>query len=83
MARAGEALARFERDYTVTGGQEERKLALCAMAEAVYEAGRQQGVVSASAGAVAVRYQEKADRQLWRELYDRARIYLDICRGIA
>lgn len=83
MARAGEALAHFERIYTVTGGAEERRLALCAMAEAIYTAANRSGVVSATVGSVSVRYLENADRQLWRELYDRARIYLNIYRGVA
>ena len=83
MARAQETLACFERCYEVAGGTEERKLALCAMAEAVYAAQRRGGVVSASAGSVSVRYQDAADRQLWRELYAAARIYLDIYRGVS
>ena len=82
MARASEALACFRRIYTVSGGAEEQKLALCAMAEAVYDAQRRGGVVSASAGSVAVRYRDAEEAQLWRELYERARIYLDIYRGV-
>ena len=81
MARAREALACFQRLYTVSGGEEERRLALCAMAEAVYAAFCRGGVVSASAGSVAVRYGE-TDGRLWRELYEKARIYLDIYRGV-
>lgn len=82
MARANEALALFERRYSVSGGQEERKLALCAMAETVYSATGRPGVVSATVGSVSVRYQDGSQRQLWRELYDKACIYLDICRGV-
>lgn len=83
MARAAEALACMERRYRITGGTEERKLALCAMAEAVYDADKNRGVVSATVGSVSVRYQDHADRQLWRELYDRAGIYLQISRGVS
>lgn len=80
-ARAREALARLERCYQVTGGTQARSLALCAMAEAIYEA--RGGMISASVGSLTVRYQDAVDRQLWRELYHRAGIYLDICRGVA
>lgn len=82
MARAREALAALERRYSVTGGTEERKLALCAMAEAVYRGEKHAGIVSAGTGSVSVRYAESGPRQLWRELYDRAAIYLEICRGV-
>ena len=82
IARAGEALAQIDRAYRVTGTQEERKLALCAMAEVAYAAQRRNGAVSATVGGVSVRYREDAARQLWRELYDAARIYLKICRGV-
>ena len=81
MARAQEALACFDRRYTVSGTEEERKLALCAMAEAVWENDRRGNVVSATTGSVSVRYGE-ADRR-WRALYEKARIYLQICRGVS
>lgn len=82
-ARAGEALDYFRRTFTVSGGEVEQMLALCAMAETVYRTGRREGLVSATAGSVSVRYQEQGDRQLWRELFEKAKIYLDICRGVA
>lgn len=82
ICRAKDALDFFIRTFTVTGGQTEQQMALCAMAETVYRLGRREGVVSASAGSVSVRYQEAADRKLWRELYGQARIYLDITRGV-
>ena len=82
LARAKEALAAMERCYTVAGGTEERRLALCAMAETVYEAEHRRGVVSATVGSVSVRYGESGARQLWRELYDKAAIYLEIRRGV-
>ena len=80
MARAKEALAAFRRRYTVTGGEMEEKLALCAMAEAVFDATRRGGAVSATVGSVSVRYGEN---QLWRELYEQCRIYLDFYRGVS
>ena len=83
MARARDALAYFDIVYQVTGTQEERKLALCAMAEAVHGAQRRGGAVSCAVGDVSVRYRDDGARQLWRELYDAARIYLKICRGVA
>ena len=82
MARAKEALAAFRQRYTVTGTPEEEKLALCAMAEAVFDATRRGGVVSASTGSVSVRYEDRQSR-LWRELYERARIYLGFYRGVS
>ena len=81
MARAKEALACMDRRHTVTGAQEERRLALCAMAEAVYDACCRGSVVSASTGSLSVRY-ESGKQRLWRELYEKAGIYLDICRGV-
>ena len=82
MARAKEALAAFRRRYTVTGGQMEESLALCAMAEAVYDASRRGGAVSATVGSVSVRYGDKESR-LWRELLEKARIYLGFYRGVS
>ena len=82
MARAREALEYIERCFQVTGGQDARALALCAMAEGVYELENRRGVQSASVGSVSVRYEDSRPAQLWRELYDRAAIYLDICRGV-
>ena len=81
MARAKAALACMERRFSVSGGPEERRLALCAMAEAVYAAFCRGGVVSATTGSVSVRYRDD-DEKLWRELYEQARIYLEICRGV-
>ena len=84
-AQAAAALERICRIYTVAEhGEETRKLAICAMAEAVYAASRRKaGMTAASVGSVSVRYEngEKADKSLQRELYQRAAIYLDIYRG--
>ena len=81
--RARETLARFERIYTVEdSGEECRNMALCAMAEAVYEARRQGGLRSANVGSVRVQYEDGSGKALERELYHRASIYLDIYRGV-
>ncbi len=84
-SQAAAALERFRRIYRVTdSGAESRRMAICAMAEAVYGGSRRHsGVTAASVGSVAVRYEngEHADKTLWRELYQRASIYLDIYRG--
>ena len=85
--QAEAALERLRRIYRVTdSGAESRRMALCAMAEAVYTASRRRsGVTSASVGSMSVRYDsgERGEKALWRELYQRAAIYLDIYRGAA
>ena len=83
--QAEAALDRFRRIYRVTdSGEESRRMAICAMAEAVY-AGRKRrsGMTAASAGNISVRYEsgESGQNALWRELYQQASIYLDIYRG--
>ena len=84
--RARESLDRLQRIYQVTvPGEDSRKMAICAMAEALYaHSKRRGGVTAATAGEVSVRYEEssRADRQLQRELYEKASIYLDIYRGV-
>ncbi|MBR4108731.1 MAG: hypothetical protein IKK41_00175 [Oscillospiraceae bacterium] len=84
-AQAAAALDRILRIYTVAEhGEQTRKLAICAMAEAVYAASRRKaGVTAASVGNVSVRYEngEHANKSLQRELYQKAAIYLDIYRG--
>lgn len=84
-AQAAAALDRICRIYQVAEhGEQTRKLAICAMAEAVYAASRRKaGVTAASVGNVSVRYEngERVDKSLQRELYQRAGIYLDIYRG--
>jgi hypothetical protein len=83
LARAKDALACLESRYRVAGSELERSLALCAMAEAIYDDDRTRGIQSAQIGSVNVRYREKTGHPLWRELYDRAGIYLTISRGVA
>lgn len=84
--RAEEALERMQRIFRVTvPGEESRKMAVCAMAESLYAHSRRKGgVISASSGEVSVRYEGagQADRQLSRELYEKAAIYLEISRGV-
>ena len=84
--RARESLTRLQRIYQVTvPGEDSLKMAICAMAEALYaHAKRRGGVTSASVGEVSVRYEsgERAERLLQRELYEKASIYLDISRGV-
>ena len=78
LARAEGALGRMEEKYTVTGGPDARSMALCAMAEAIYDTtGRRGGVLSAGVGATRVSY---TDRD--RSLYDAAATYLEIYRGV-
>lgn len=84
--RAREALERIQRIYRVTvPGEDSLKMAICAMAETLYvHSKRRGGVVGASTGQVSVRYEGagQADRQLRRELYQQASIYLEISRGV-
>lgn len=82
-ARALDTLRRYEQIYTVeTSGEEARNMALCAMAEAIYEAQRHSGLRSANVGSVSVHYEDGSAKKLQRELYHRACIYLDIHRGV-
>ena len=85
-SRAKEILDRFCRIYQVSShGEDSRKLAICAMAESLYtHAKHAGGVTAATVGEVSVRYEGslKAQRQLNRELYEKASIYLDFCRGV-
>ncbi len=82
--RAADALIALKGRYRVTSsGAESEKLALCAMAEAVYRAKRRGAVSAATVGSVSVRYDEGAEKDLHRELYRCASIYLDIYRGVS
>ena len=84
--RAEEGLQRMQRIYRVTvPGEDSRKMAVCAMAEAAYAASkRRSGVTAASVGEVSVHYgnSESADKALQRQLYEKASIYLEISRGV-
>lgn len=85
-ARAREILSRFQRIYRVEVlGEDSLKMAICAMAESLYaHSKRRGGVTAATVGEASVRYEngERADKQLSRELYEKASIYLDISRGV-
>ena len=84
--RAEEALQRLQRVYQVkVPGEDSRKMAICAMAEACYAASkRRSGVTSASVGEVSVHYgnSESSDKALQRQLYEKASVYLEISRGV-
>ena len=81
-ARAKAVLEQFCRDFIVVGGEDARAMAVCAMAEALHRHGTRRGVASANVGGVSVRYMGESDRELTRELYRKAQIYLDIYRGV-
>lgn len=84
-SRAEAELDRLKRRYRVSsqGGDLER-MALCAMAEALFRAQSRRGISSASVGNVSVRYQDAdPEKELRRELYQCAGIYLDIYRGVS
>lgn len=89
VKRAGDQLARYKRLYSVTGDEDAEKMAICAMADALYyyETAANGGLVtsssigsvSSSVAAPAVDLGEKAQS---RELYRCASIYLEIYRGV-
>ena len=79
VRRAEDRLRRYERDFRVSGDERARKMALCAMAEALHKCAGRNGVAAATVGGVSVRY-EKQPQKL---LLDAARIYLDIYRGVS
>ena len=83
MARARVVLQHFDRVFTVTGGQEERDQALCAMAEVIYRDRCRGGAVRQTVGSVTVEYDADARQKHYRDLYAAASIYLTICRGVA
>lgn len=93
-ARAAAQLARYKRIYRVdTSRPRSADMAVCAMAEALYSFdllanGEVGPIQSASIGSVSISYggggAQAADlspRGQERELYRRASLYLDICRG--
>lgn len=84
-ARAEAILQRFQQLYQVhSWGEDSEKMAVCAMAEALYEQQHRKGIRSANVGNVSVQYVDgiSSDKALWKELYRRANIYLDIYRGV-
>lgn len=80
-AQAWRVLTKFKQVYRVeSSGQEAESLAICAMAESLWQ-NKNRGLASANIGSVSVRY-ETDRKQLCRELYEKACIYLDIYRGV-
>jgi len=82
-AQAEAVLARLEQTYTVKdSGLVSRNMALCAMAESIYENAARRGIRSSSVGNVSVQYQDGGEDRYLRQLYQKAAIYLDIYRGV-
>ena len=77
-ARATDKLLQLKRLCRVQGGEESEKMALCAMAEAMYAYSRSGGVKSANIGGVQVQYDTPGEDA---NAYKAAGIYLDIYRG--
>jgi hypothetical protein len=84
--RAGEYLACLQRNYRVSAdGRDCLNMAICAIAESLYaHSKRRGGITAAAVGEASVHYMaaRDGDRQLCRELYEKASIYLQICRGV-
>ncbi len=86
LVQANAALEKIERSYQVSGGEDSRKMALCAMVETLYAySKRRSGVVSSRVGSVSVSYEsgKQTHKALWQELYQQACVYLDIYRGVS
>lgn len=82
-ARAAAVLEGYERRCRVRSpGPDSRKMAVCAMAEVLFQYGIGRLVESASIGSVSVRYNSRGGRELERALVQKAGIYLDILRGV-
>lgn len=83
-AKAVAFLRYLQRNFRVdSSGEQAEKLAVCAMAEGVYNHEKRGGVASASAGSVSVHYRGNTEKNLRRDLLQRAGIYLDIYRGVS
>lgn len=77
-ARAADKLRELKRICRVKGGEDAEKMAICAMAEAMYAHARSGGVKSANIGGVQVQYDTPGEDA---NAYKAAGIYLDIYRG--
>lgn len=75
-------LARMERIYTVTGTDDDRKMAVCAMAEKLVDNAQKSGVSSASIGSVSVSYAQQTNNSTARDMLREASLYLRISRGV-
>ena len=80
-AKAAGILNSYERRFRVTGGEQAKAMAICAMAERLQEHDRRSRHESASVGSVSVRYRSPAPN-LEKQLYQAAATYLDIYRGV-
>jgi len=80
-AQASARLEQFKRLYAVNSpGTDSEGFAVCAMAEALQE-NEKSSISSASVGSVSVRYCPGSE-SLQKKLLRKARIYLDIYRGV-
>ena len=92
-ARAEDVLKGYERAYRVTGSQEDRARAICAMAEAIayFDAAQngQGGLRYAKVGSVSVSGKgiysqvDISPKAQEREMYRIANRYLTLCRAVA
>lgn len=83
VARAVAVLEGYQRHCRVQcPGPDSRRLAICAMAEVLYQYGIGRLVDSASIGSVSVKYSSRGGKELERQLFQKAGIYLDILRGV-
>lgn len=88
---ASALLAKYKREYTVTAPAQSidaESMAVCAMAEVIYDRAVKLSAVasSASIGSVSTSYSalpgvEYSEKQYARNVYNAARQYLDIYRG--
>ena len=82
VTRARQVLDAYKRSFRVeSSGQEAEKLALCAMAERLYQKHRM-GITSERVGNVSVSYGAPT-KTLEGELYRAASVYLDFYRGVS
>ncbi len=83
MVRATQALQKIRRQYRVKCSEAiSESMALCAMAEAIYSYhSHKSRISSAAVGNVSVRYEKESS--LSCQLLQKAKIYLDIYRGVS
>lgn len=82
-ARAAAVLEGYERRCRVhCPGPDSKRLAICAMAEVIFQYGIGRLVESANIGNVSVRYDSRGGQSLERALMQKASIYLDVLRGV-
>ena len=83
-ARAEAALSKMKRIYRVESpGEQSEKLALCAMAETLYEhRERKMGLKQVKMGEMSLSYGDVSTGALSRALVAKASVYLDLYRGV-